>query len=245
MSLQTLRNQFRGFWVAQQKKQLNLEKERQKSLHVLSELFKTDAHKLHADHLNSEFRQWYQTRSRQLRKQLGENRHGVSSTFDLETLYLLIRVNKPAVVIETGVLYGASSSFILEALQENGGGKLYSIDLPSPAAAPAKDFLVREPAKANWELIIGDVKEKLPPLLDQLKNISHFHHDSLHHIEHMLWEYESAFRYLTPQGMISSHDVITAPFDPNPFTSFCQKHRLKHQIFSNVGLAFSADHLRF
>jgi len=46
-------------------------------------------------------------------------------------LYYLIRVIKPAIVVETGVASGISSLFILQALNDNDYGHLYSIDLPN------------------------------------------------------------------------------------------------------------------
>ena len=44
--------------------------------------------------------------------------------------YVLCRFQKPGKVIETSVANGATSAFILQALGKNGGGELYSIDLP-------------------------------------------------------------------------------------------------------------------
>jgi len=46
------------------------------------------------------------------------------------SLYFMIRIQKPNVVIETGVHRGVSTSFILQALEDNNKGNLYSIDLP-------------------------------------------------------------------------------------------------------------------
>ena len=45
-------------------------------------------------------------------------------------LYFLVRELKPEKIIETGVHRGVSSLFILQALEDNGKGELYSIDLP-------------------------------------------------------------------------------------------------------------------
>lgn len=45
-------------------------------------------------------------------------------------LYSIIKVFKPEIVVETGVVRGASSAFILCAMHENCKGHLYSIDLP-------------------------------------------------------------------------------------------------------------------
>ena len=230
--------QFRRFWVSQKKRLTNFEQERKRSLNFFSKYFQIDAKKIYSEHLNSGFRHWYNTRLTQLYKLVGTA--SISSTFDMETLYLLVRLSKPEVIVETGVLYGASSSFILEAIQENGSGKLYSIDLPSKDNVPPKDFLVREPVRKNWELIVGDSKEELPRLLNRLKSISHFHHDSLHVFSHMFWEYKTAFDYLIPSGILSSHDVITAPFDRNAFKEFCKEKHKKYGIFLNTGFTLQA-----
>lgn len=47
-----------------------------------------------------------------------------------EILYVIIRLLRPAYVVETGVAAGISSTFILQGLNENVKGELYSIDLP-------------------------------------------------------------------------------------------------------------------
>lgn len=49
-------------------------------------------------------------------------------------IYLLVRLTKPEVVVKTGVGPGASSALILNALNRNGKGVLYSIDLPGADA---------------------------------------------------------------------------------------------------------------
>ncbi len=48
-------------------------------------------------------------------------------------VYCLVRALRPRVFVETGVLHGMLSAFVLEALARNGEGRLVSIDLPSYA----------------------------------------------------------------------------------------------------------------
>jgi predicted O-methyltransferase YrrM len=43
-------------------------------------------------------------------------------------LYALCKIIKPKTIVETGVAYGLSTSYILQALYENKTGTLYSID---------------------------------------------------------------------------------------------------------------------
>jgi predicted O-methyltransferase YrrM len=53
----------------------------------------------------------------------------ISSTLG-EVLYAVCRKAQPAAIVETGVAGGVSSSYILQSLEDNRSGDLYSIDLP-------------------------------------------------------------------------------------------------------------------
>src|SRR5271156_5195455 len=48
----------------------------------------------------------------------------------VRAIWCLIRHLRPNHVVETGVARGFTSRFILEALERNGSGHLWSIDLP-------------------------------------------------------------------------------------------------------------------
>ena len=52
---------------------------------------------------------------------------------EAELIYVIVRLLRPNCIVETGVAAGVSSTFILEALNRNDRGELYSIDLPSTA----------------------------------------------------------------------------------------------------------------
>ena len=131
---------------------------------------------------------------------------------------------------------------MLEALKHNGHGVLYSIDLGNAPEEPPNDFFVRPELRRAWRLIIGDSRQELPRLLARLGRIDLFHHDSLHTYEHMMWEYETAFPYLAPGGVLSSHDVriitsLANPLQRNPFAVFCERHKLRSVEARNVGIA--------
>ncbi len=212
-------------------------KERANFLEFLSTNFDVDAKTFYSAYLNSEFKSWYDSKKSELIKMIGHS-SDTTFNFDCETLYLLVRALKPSIVVETGTLYGASSSHILEAIKKNGSGKLYSIDLPHDPNMPPKGFLVREAALDRWELIIGDSTVLLPKLLNQLSHIDLFFHDSLHTLEHMYWEYNIAFKHVNQNGVLSSHDVVSLPFLKNAFLIFCERHHLNYWIFRNIGIAF-------
>ncbi|MEO7986936.1 MAG: class I SAM-dependent methyltransferase, partial [Gemmatimonadales bacterium] len=172
----------------------------------------------------------------------GNSRMGTSSDFHLETLYVLVRAAKPQTVVETGVLYGASSGHILAALAANGHGRLCSIDLGNKPGEPPHDFLVRPDLMSRWEYTAGDVREELPVLLARLGRVDMFHHDSLHTFEHMMWEFSTVSPHLGPEGILASHDVFVSDslrtiFKQNAFPAFCRQKELRHIMVRNSGIA--------
>jgi hypothetical protein len=56
------------------------------------------------------------------------------------TCYAICRSLRPRCVVETGVAYGVTTSYLLAALEANGGGVLHSIDLP-PLARRADNYV--------------------------------------------------------------------------------------------------------
>jgi len=150
--------------------------------------------------------------------------HGVSSPLNLRALYVLCRAIKPNNFVETGVASGASSFVILRALEKNRKGHLYSIDLPPGNWDKDKTsyreidhvtlpedkepgWIVPDKLRQRWILILGDSKEKLEPLLEQLGQIDIFYHDAEHTYQAMLWEYQTVWPYISTGGVLCSDDV--------------------------------------
>ena len=134
---------------------------------------------------------------------------GQMSTVEASAIYALVRSIKPEKVVETGVADGATSAFILRALEDNRKGKLYSIDLPSERLPPGKapGWIVSDDLRHRWDLRIGGSEDSLEPLLKELGRIDCFLHDSLHTYEHMIFEFRTTWPYLCPGGLFLSHDV--------------------------------------
>jgi len=111
--------------------------------------------------------------------------------------YIACRARRPDTVIETGVAYGVTTTFVLTALEVNGRGRLHSIDLPplGTAADAAVGALVPDQLRARWTLHRGASRRILPPLLAQLGTVDMFIHDSLHTSRTMRWEFETAHRH--------------------------------------------------
>jgi predicted O-methyltransferase YrrM len=126
-----------------------------------------------------------------------------------ELCYLACRCLRPRVVVETGVAYGVTSAYILQALTDNGHGELHSIDLP-PLAEGADSYVghfVPHELRARWNLHIGPASRLLPDILREANTIDVFVHDSLHTYSHMKWEFERALLSLRPGGALISDDI--------------------------------------
>ena len=163
------------------------------------------------------------------------------------TLYLLIRKYRPSLVVETGVAQGVSSRFILEAIKENGTGKLISIDLPNydpngyiysndkKTADPVyvkrtlgTGWLVDESLRHNWQLILMSSGEALPEIRGP---IDMFFHDSEHSFENMMFEFEWAKEHLNNGGFIVSDDINWN----DAFYQFSEKHSNEFEIWNEKG----------
>lgn len=123
--------------------------------------------------------------------------------------YAVCRAMQPAVVIETGVGYGVTSAFLLQALAVNGKGSLWSIDLPPLGADSERQSGILVPAelRARWNVRRGRARDVLPKVLDELKEVDVFLHDSLHTYRNMTFEFQAAWPRLRAGGILLSDDV--------------------------------------
>jgi predicted O-methyltransferase YrrM len=220
--------------------------ERRRLLDYLSSRYDVDADALLAEYRQSAFRGWFGRRRAALDGFGGRYRHGTTGTFGCEALYLLVRAARPRLVVETGVLYGASSAHVLAALARNEDGVLHSIELGRQPWEPSHEHFVPEELRDRWRLIIGDCRRELPALLERCSPIDMFYHDSLHTFEHMTWEFRTALPHLGPAGVLASDDVLNPPsvrgiFRPGPFFSFCRERGLPYDTFQNLGVALPED----
>jgi Methyltransferase domain len=141
-------------------------------------------------------------------------------------LYAVLRHVRPQAAVETGVANGFSTAFSLLALEQNGEGRLYSVDLPRevgrdyepgtfyegegragipPGSEPG--WLIPPELKQRWTLLLGRTQDELPPLLERLRTIDSFMHDSEHSFDCMWFEFNEAWPHLRPGGVLLSDDV--------------------------------------
>jgi predicted O-methyltransferase YrrM len=142
-------------------------------------------------------------------------------------LYWAVRQLKPNVIVQTGVCNGLSSAFMMLALVKNGPeGRLHVVDMPpvfdskdpswkiknkvyGVVIPEGKDsgWLVPDAYRDRFEVLSGDAKLLLPGLLKKLGTVDLFYHDSDHTYDHMMFEFEEAKKYLTPNGVMIGDDI--------------------------------------
>jgi Methyltransferase domain len=170
---------------------------------------------------------------------------GGISPEDGRLLYGIVRALRPEYVIETGVAAGVSNAFLNAALIENGSGQLFSIELPPECrgrlqhdgvvfawpelgvAWAVPQEIRREIGRRN-EIILGDVRQVLPMLLQRLPRVDVFFHDDLHTPEHMKWEYDLVWPHLTPGAVLISDDANYG------WLRFCREKRLARFLALNL-----------
>ena len=130
----------------------------------------------------------------------------------IRAIFLLARALPARTVIETGVAHGVTSRFVLEALDLNGDGRLWSIDLaPQKAPHVHKEIGLAVDGGSDiakrWTFIRGSSRRRLPPLLRGFGPLDLFIHDSLHTEFNMLFELRAAWPLLRPGGAVVVDDI--------------------------------------
>jgi predicted O-methyltransferase YrrM len=134
-------------------------------------------------------------------------------------LWVLVRHLRPECVVETGVARGISSAFTLDALDRNGSGHLWSIDLPEFDGQKGQTGVAVDPRlRSRWTYVRGASRRKMPGLLAKLGSIDLFTHDGMHTRECQLFEYQLAWRHVRDGGVLVSDDVNFS----NAFESFAE-----------------------
>jgi hypothetical protein len=120
-----------------------------------------------------------------------------------------VRHLRPDRVVETGVARGFTSAVILSAIEANGHGHLWSIDLPEVSLNRRREagIAVTDQLADLWTLRRGGSRRLLPKLLAELGGVDIFVHDSLHTYANMQFEMSVAWDRLAPGGILLVDDA--------------------------------------
>jgi hypothetical protein len=130
---------------------------------------------------------------------------------------------RPRVVIETGVAHGVTSRIVLEALEQNHLGHLWSIDLPFPfdhRLHAETGVVVTDACRSRWSYVQGSSKLRLPSLVAEVGQVEMFIHDSLHTAENTVFEMEQAASAMPKGGVMLVDDIDSH----TGFAAFAKRH---------------------
>jgi hypothetical protein len=154
-------------------------------------------------------------------------------------LYAAVRLLRPLHVVESGVSSGISSAHILMGLMQNRNGILHSIDFPveqkgrsrlrgTPSwALPyrrASGWAVPANLTKRWDLIIGKSEERLEKLLQKIRKIDLFCHDSPDTAEHLAFELRTIAPHLNPKSLVIADNT---GMNPEAFDKTAKKFKAK------------------
>jgi predicted O-methyltransferase YrrM len=126
----------------------------------------------------------------------------------------IVRLMRPAVMVETGVALGFTTATVLRAMADAGKGRLYSVDLPAIQHNPDEPVgrAVPSTVRDRWHLELGDSRKKLEPLCARVAPVDIFLHDALHTYSSQLREYHTAWPFIRSGGLLISDDVNNPAF---------------------------------
>jgi predicted O-methyltransferase YrrM len=121
-----------------------------------------------------------------------------------EITYLLVRAARPAVVLEIAPYYGWSTTWLLQALRDNGTGRLVSYDLVDYARWTVPPDLAGD----RWTFVHGDVRDHVARLP---ADVGFLFLDAAHTAEFARWYLDALFPRLAPGTPVGVHDVFHHP----------------------------------
>jgi predicted O-methyltransferase YrrM len=124
--------------------------------------------------------------------------------------WCLARHLRPKRIVETGVARGLTTRVLLEALERNSNGRLWSIDLApllERSLAQETGAAVPDRLHERWTLLQGSSRRLLPDLVADLGQIDLFAHDSMHTTRNLRFELEQVWPALAPRGAMLIDDI--------------------------------------
>jgi hypothetical protein len=146
---------------------------------------------------------------------------------------------RPEFVVETGVGRGVTTRIILEGLERNQAGRLWSIDLPPLLQREITGEVgagVPADGRGRWTLLRGSSRRLLPGLIGGLPRVDLFLHDSSHTARNLRFELDQVLPKLSARAAILVDDVHRN----RAFGSFSRDHP---ELASVVCMADDGDAL--
>jgi len=132
----------------------------------------------------------------------------------MQAVHVVCRLLTPKIVIETGVAKGFTSAAVLDALEQNGAGELYSVEMPSLYLGYTHQVgqKIPELLRNRWHLELGPSAVVLPRLLSRLESVDVFVYDSASSYDNHFNEIRTILASMRPGGVVISNLLITDAF---------------------------------
>jgi predicted O-methyltransferase YrrM len=155
-------------------------------------------------------------------------------------LYLVVRLTRPDVIIETGVAGGHSSFLLLSALESNGHGRLVSFDV-----LPDAGSLVPSHLRPRWQLVIlrsADPLAEVAARISVIGKVDVFFHDADHSYVGQYADYAVAEKVLMRGrlGILLSDDVDMS----FAFMDYIRARQLDAAVLVDVGKVLGGCRVR-
>lgn len=145
------------------------------------------------------------------------NQYSIPYAADGKFLYALIRALKSARVLEIGTAYGGSARHILEALEANGQGALWCIDINPDSRLDGIPEKIKHRVRLYHDdatlLLEHWANEIFPFSIEGNFRYDFIHEDGPHSIHSVHAIYNLLPKILKPDGVIVSHDIGTGVRD--------------------------------
>ena len=141
-------------------------------------------------------------------------------------LYSLVRELKPEIFLETGVSHGLSSLIILEAMEKNSKGMLFSAEISNDVGD-----LIPLRLRKRWQLIVDAPDKVLEKAIKTIKRdqIDMFMHDSDHSYVSMTNEFNAIKSHMSINGLVLSDDIE----ENNAFMDFALSVNVEPKIIAS------------
>jgi hypothetical protein len=141
----------------------------------------------------------------------------------VRAVWCAVRHLRPTAVVETGVARGITSRIVLEALDRNDHGRLWSVDLPHPFDHSIRDetgAAVTDALLPRWNYVEGSSQRRLPQVIHDVRRVEVFIHDSLHTAKNTRFEMNHVADVMPQGGVMLVDDISTH----DGFATFTRDH---------------------
>ncbi|NOX57781.1 MAG: class I SAM-dependent methyltransferase [Planctomycetes bacterium] len=121
-------------------------------------------------------------------------------------LYHLIREFRPKTALELGTNLGISAAYQSAALEMNGKGRLFTIDLSAPRVKRARE-LHESLGLENTTFVVGNFSDTLGDVLEQASPLDYVFIDGHHQMEPTLAYFDTIYPHMTDDCIVIFDDI--------------------------------------